>query len=92
MLLHPPSPPPLHPLPPITSSLLSAVRVRASGSHLAPRPWGLCMSLFVSLSLQSADPAPKTFAARKISLTSEYARSFFSLLVHTAACWSSTWH
>lgn len=57
--------------PPITSSLLLAARVRTSGSHLAPHPWGFCMLFFVSLSFQSTDPAPKTFAARKISLTSE---------------------
>lgn len=76
--LTPPLPSPLAPtLPPLFFflshlffPLLLPVWVQCPGSDFCPTPLGSLYVLSVSLSLQGT--VPKAFAARKISLTSEY--------------------
>lgn len=74
LLLYPPPPaptlPPLFFLSHLFFPLLLPVCVQCPGSDFCPAPLGSLYVLSVSLSLQGT--VPKAFAARKISLTSEY--------------------
>lgn len=84
--LTPPSLQPPPTLPPLSPHHLFSV-VGCESLDLwfssGPTPLGFLYALFVSLSFQIADPAPKTFAARKISLASEYP----CFMLGSPKCW-----